>query len=258
MGPKARSLSHRLCPPGPPGRRSRAAQALKAQGPSAEGPGSLRLRCASRGNQFPRVPPPPSGGARWETNPPVPQVVPARATGPQVQGRAGPGRSRRSETPQDGYNDGRACVFGTGPAVLLQAVRPRFYAAAFGWGWGLLRVGSLLAGKHKPRPGLGVAAFSPKQPAARRRRWRRAHFGTTGLRALPSPQRNGATEQQTKHPRSPRRESDPPEAPCQANRKEGAGHNAPPARPLGAIPPQGQPPNQASSNHTLRLRLSPM
>ena len=32
---------------------------------------------------------------------PVPQVVPARATGPQVQGRAGPGRSRRSETPQD-------------------------------------------------------------------------------------------------------------------------------------------------------------
>jgi len=50
---------------------------------------------------------------------PVPQVVPARATGPQVQGRAGPGRSRRSETPQVDYNNGRACVFGTSPAVLL-------------------------------------------------------------------------------------------------------------------------------------------
>ena len=30
-----------------------------------------------------------------------------------------PGRSRRSETPQDDYHNGRACVFGTGPAVLL-------------------------------------------------------------------------------------------------------------------------------------------
>ncbi len=29
-----------------------------------------------------------------------------------------PGRSRRSETPQDGYDKSRACVFGTGPAVL--------------------------------------------------------------------------------------------------------------------------------------------
>ena len=46
-----------------------------------------------------------------------------------------------------------------------------------------MRVGSRLTGKRKPRPGLGVAAFSPKQPAARRRRWRRAHFGTTGLKA---------------------------------------------------------------------------
>ena len=44
---------------------------------------------------------------------------------------------------------------------------------------------SRLTGKRKPRPGLGVAAFSPKQPAARRRRWRRAHFGTTGLKACP-------------------------------------------------------------------------
>ena len=120
-----------------------------------------------------------------KTKRPVPQVVPAGATGPQVQGRAGPGRSRRSETPQDDYHNGRACVFGTGPAVLLQAVRPRFWAAAFGWGWGLLRLCSRLAGKRKPRPGLGVAAFSPKQPAARRRRWRRAHFGTTGLKACP-------------------------------------------------------------------------
>jgi hypothetical protein len=41
---------------------------------------------------------------------PVPWVVPARATGPQVQGRAGPGRSRRSETPQDDYHTGRACA----------------------------------------------------------------------------------------------------------------------------------------------------
>ncbi len=48
-----------------------------------------------------------------------------------------------------------------------------------------MRLCSLLAGKRKPRPGLGVAAFSPKQPAARRRRWRRAHFGTTGLKACP-------------------------------------------------------------------------
>ena len=62
---------------------------------------------------------------------------------------------------------------------------------------------------------------------------------------------------QSQPPRSPRRESDPPEAPCQANRKEGAGHYAPPARPLEPTPQQGQPPNQASSNHTLRLRLSP-
>ena len=57
--------------------------------------------------------------ALQERKQPVPQVVPARATGPQVQGRAGPGRSRRSETPQDGYHNGRACVLGTGPAVLL-------------------------------------------------------------------------------------------------------------------------------------------
>lgn len=50
---------------------------------------------------------------------------------------------------------------------------------------------------------------------------------------------------------------DPPEAPCQANRKEGAGATGHLTRLLGAIPQQGQPPNQASSNHTLRLRLSP-
>ena len=56
---------------------------------------------------------------------------------------------------------------------------------------------------------------------------------------------------------SPRRESDPPEAPCQANRKEGAGATGNLARPLGATPQQGQPPNQALSNHTMRLRLSP-
>ena len=56
----------------------------------------------------------------------------------------------------------------------------------------------------------------------------------------------------------PRRELDPPEAPCQANRKEGAGATGNLARPLGAIPQQGQPPNQALSNHTMRLRLSPM
>ena len=57
---------------------------------------------------------------------------------------------------------------------------------------------------------------------------------------------------------TPRRELDPPEAPYQANRKEGAGHYAPPARPLKPVPPQNQPPNQALSNHTMRLRLSPM
>ena len=39
-----------------------------------------------------------------------------------------------------------------------------------------------LTRKRKPRPGLGVAAISPKQPAARRRRWKRAHFGTTRLK----------------------------------------------------------------------------
>jgi hypothetical protein len=61
----------------------------------------------------------------------------------------------------------------------------------------------------------------------------------------------------TKGRESPRRELDPPEAPCQANRKEGAGHYAPPARPLGAVPQWSQPPNQALSNHTMRLRLSP-
>ncbi len=46
-----------------------------------------------------------------------------------------------------------------------------------------MRFCSLLAGKRKPRPGLGVGPFSPKQPAVRRRRWRRAHFGFTGLKA---------------------------------------------------------------------------
>ena len=74
----------------------------------------------------------------------------------------------------------------------------------------------------------------------------------------PPPKPSGATEQQTKRPHIPHRESDPPEAPCQANRKEGAGHFAPPARPLEPVPPQGQPPNQALSNPALRLRLSPM
>ena len=39
-----------------------------------------------------------------------------------------------------------------------------------------------LTRKRKPRPGLGVAAISPKQPAARRRRCKRAHFGTTSLK----------------------------------------------------------------------------
>ena len=116
-----------------------------------------------------------------------------------------PGRSRRSETPQDGYYNGRACVFGTGPAVLLQAVRPRFLTAAFGWGWGLLRFSSLLAGKRKPRPGLGVAAISPKQPAARRRRWRRAHFGQTGPNPVPHPKRPK---------NSPRRRKNFPPNPC--------------------------------------------
>ena len=48
-----------------------------------------------------------------------------------------------------------------------------------------MRFGSFLAGKRKPRPGLGVGPFSPKQPAARRRRWRWAHFGTTSLKACP-------------------------------------------------------------------------
>ena len=44
-------------------------------------------------------------GGLWVARQPVPQVVPAGATRPQVQGRAGPGRSRRSETPQDDYNN---------------------------------------------------------------------------------------------------------------------------------------------------------
>ena len=47
-------------------------------------------------------------GGLWVARQPVPQDVPARATGPQVQGRAGPGRSRRSETPQDVYDNSRA------------------------------------------------------------------------------------------------------------------------------------------------------
>ena len=126
-----------------------------------------------------------------ETKRPVPQVVPARATGPQVQGRAGPGRSRRSETPQDGYYNGRACVFGTGPAVLLQAVRPRFLIAAFWWGWGQWRFATRLTRKRKPRPVPEEDAISPKQPAARRRRWRQAHFGQTGLKGRLFPRRPG-------------------------------------------------------------------
>ncbi len=50
-----------------------------------------------------------------------------------------------------------------------------------------MRLCSHLTGKRKPRPGLGVAAISPKQPAARRRRWRQAHFGPTGLKGVPYP-----------------------------------------------------------------------
>ena len=120
---------------------------------------------------------------------------------------------------------------------------------------GQWRFAARLTRKRKPRPGLGVAAFSPKQPAARRRRWRRAHFGSTGLKALPSPQRNGATNilsltspagnqnppeaPPDRREGTPRRESDPPEAPCQANRKEGAGHYASLARPAETCPPAG-------------------
>jgi len=48
--------------------------------------------------------------------------IPPRPPGPPPRVRRGGaalGRSRRSETPQVDYNNSRACVFGTGPAVLL-------------------------------------------------------------------------------------------------------------------------------------------
>ena len=94
---------------------------------------------------------------------------------------------------------------------------------------------------------------SPERGAVARRRLRGRPVGPLPPQGIKIRRRLHPT----KGRESPRRESDPPEAPCQANRKEGAGHNAPPARPLEPVPPQGQPPNQASSNHTLRLRLSP-
>jgi hypothetical protein len=52
-----------------------------------------------------------------------------------------------------------------------------------------------------------------------------------------SPQPNIDTNQQAYPSLSPRRELDPPEAPCQANRKEGAGATGHLTRLLGAIPP---------------------
>ena len=52
-----------------------------------------------------------------------------------------------------------------------------------------------------------------------------------------SPQPNIDTNQQAYPSLSPRRELDPPEAPYQANRKEGAGHFASPTRPLEPVPP---------------------
>ena len=92
----------------------------------------------------------------------------------------------------------------------------------------------------------------PHSPAARRRLRPKA-----GEKIPPQGIKIRRRPHPTKGRESPRRESDPPEAPYQANRKEGAGHYAPPARPLEPVPQQGQPPNQALSNHTMRLRLSP-
>ena len=91
-----------------------------------------------------------------------------------------------SEMPQVDYNKSRACVFGTGPAVLYVGRQAAVLYSCFLVRMGQWRFFALLTRKRKPRPGLGVAAFSPKQPAARQRRWRRAHFGTTGPKPHPS------------------------------------------------------------------------
>ncbi len=100
------------------------------------------------------------------------------------------------------------------------------------WGWWPQNAPAPTT-KHSHKPASDPIPFPPQGIKIRRR-----HHPTKGRE-------------------TPRRESDPPEAPCQANRKEGAGATGHLTRLLGAIPPKNQPPNQASSNQALRLRLSP-
>ena len=94
------------------------------------------------GEPVPPCAPSPSGGALWEREQPVPQVVPAGATRPQVQGRAGPGRSRRSETPQ-GWRCRELPLRGE-PLRRLRSTPPLsgeagLRAAFGGWPWGCWR-----------------------------------------------------------------------------------------------------------------------
>jgi hypothetical protein len=91
-----------------------------------------------------------------------------------------------SETPQDDYNKSRACAKTREPCRSIIGRQAAVFNSGVLVRMGQLQFSALLAGKRKPRPGLGVAAISPKQPAARQRRWRRAHFGTTGPNPHPS------------------------------------------------------------------------
>ena len=192
MGGRRNSLSHRMCPPGLPGRRSRAAQAL---------------------------------------------VAPAGAKLP------------------------RTAIIMAGLVFLAQALpfccRPSgrgFYRRLFGEDGPMAGCCSACQ-EAQTAAGVRCSRFLPKTARRAPQALEAGAFWDHRPKSLAL----STTKRSNKHPppHSPRRELDPPEAPCQANRKEGAGHNAPPARPLEPIPQQNQPPNQASSNPALRLRLSP-
>ena len=123
------------------------------------------------------------------------------------------------------------------------------------WGW-LPQNAPTPTTKHSHKP-ASPSRTTPPPPEGRRDSSPRRGGGRGGYffsyeqskrdRKETTPLPHDETEQQNnKHPpHPPAGNQNPPEAPCQANRKEGAGHNAPPARPLEPVPPQGQPPNQA-------------
>ena len=102
LGMRRDSLSHRLCPPGLPGRRSRAAEAL---------------------------------------------VAPAGAKLPRM------------------LSAGKDPGTGDKVIALSKAVRPHHRPTGWLAGAGKVLTFTVVLWEHQKRPGLGVAAFSPKQPS---------------------------------------------------------------------------------------------